>query len=100
MKRQATYKPSPPPSEELSASIGEISQQLGKTRTVVSLASQESISTNEKVESLDMAAQKIGEVVSLIQAIAEQTNLLALTQPLKQPAQAKLAKALRSLPPK
>ena len=65
-------------SEELSASIGEISQQLGKTRTVVSLASQESISTNEKVESLDMAAQKIGEVVSLIQAIAEQTNLLAL----------------------
>ena len=65
-------------SEELSASIGEISQQLSKTRSVVSLASNESIATNEKVESLDMAAQKIGEVVTLIQAVAEQTNLLAL----------------------
>ncbi|WP_319568188.1 methyl-accepting chemotaxis protein [Cohaesibacter marisflavi] len=65
-------------SEELSASIGEISQQLTKTRSVVSLASDESVATNEKVESLDMAAQKIGEVVTLIQAIAEQTNLLAL----------------------
>lgn len=65
-------------SEELSASIGEISQQLSKTRSVVSLASNESIATNEKVESLDVAAQKIGEVVTLIQAVAEQTNLLAL----------------------
>ncbi|WP_321341054.1 Cache 3/Cache 2 fusion domain-containing protein [uncultured Cohaesibacter sp.] len=65
-------------SEELSASIGEISQQLSKTKSVVSLASNESIATNEKVESLDMAAQKIGEVVTLIQAVAEQTNLLAL----------------------
>ena len=65
-------------SEELSASIGEISQQLSKTRSVVSLASNESIATNEKVESLDMAAQKIGEVVTIIQAVAEQTNLLAL----------------------
>ncbi|WP_319497693.1 methyl-accepting chemotaxis protein [uncultured Cohaesibacter sp.] len=65
-------------SEELSASIGEISQQLGKTRSVVALASEESNATNEKVESLDKAAQKIGEVVNLIQDIAEQTNLLAL----------------------
>ncbi|WP_316860077.1 methyl-accepting chemotaxis protein [uncultured Cohaesibacter sp.] len=65
-------------SEELSASIGEISSQLEKTRTVVALASEESVATNEKVESLDMAAQKIGDVISLIQDIAEQTNLLAL----------------------
>ncbi|WP_119308126.1 methyl-accepting chemotaxis protein [Cohaesibacter haloalkalitolerans] len=65
-------------SEELSASIGEISQQLGKTRSVVALASEESNATNDKVESLDKAAQKIGEVVNLIQDIAEQTNLLAL----------------------
>src|SRR5690606_41209346 len=34
--------------------------------------------TNGKVESLVDAAQKIGDVVKLIQAIAEQTNLLAL----------------------
>jgi len=35
-------------------------------------------STNGKVEGLVEAAQKIGDVVKLIQAIAEQTNLLAL----------------------
>ncbi|WP_172891571.1 methyl-accepting chemotaxis protein [Cohaesibacter sp. ES.047] len=65
-------------SEELSASISEISGQLGQTRTVVLHATEEAVSTNEKVASLDKAAQKIGEVVNLIQDIAEQTNLLAL----------------------
>jgi methyl-accepting chemotaxis protein len=34
--------------------------------------------TNTQVEGLVQAAQKVGEVVSLIQEIAEQTNLLAL----------------------
>ena len=35
-------------------------------------------STNEKVQGLSVAAQKIGEVVELINDIASQTNLLAL----------------------
>ncbi|NVK36175.1 MAG: methyl-accepting chemotaxis protein [Rhodobacteraceae bacterium] len=64
--------------EELSASIGEINRQVGKSNEIVSRASVSATSSNEKVTSLDQAAQKIGEVVSLIQAIAEQTNLLAL----------------------
>ncbi|WP_180966697.1 methyl-accepting chemotaxis protein [Cohaesibacter celericrescens] len=64
--------------EELTASIEEISSQLGRTQQVVSTTTNEAQATNEKVSSLDLAAQKIGEVVSLIQAIAEQTNLLAL----------------------
>lgn len=38
----------------------------------------EADSTNSKVQSLSAAAQKIGEVVELINDIASQTNLLAL----------------------
>jgi methyl-accepting chemotaxis protein len=34
--------------------------------------------TNGRIQSLVSSAQKVGEVVTLIQAIAEQTNLLAL----------------------
>ncbi|SNZ08952.1 methyl-accepting chemotaxis protein [Cohaesibacter gelatinilyticus] len=64
--------------EELAASIEEISRQLGQTQAVVSTTTDEARQTNEKVASLDVAAQKIGEVVNLIQDIAEQTNLLAL----------------------
>ena len=64
--------------EELAASIEEITRQLGQTQTVVGQTTDEARQTNEKVSSLDLAAQKIGEVVNLIQDIAEQTNLLAL----------------------
>ena len=64
--------------EELAASIEEITRQLGQTQAVVSTTTDEAKVTNEKVSSLDSAAQKIGEVVNLIQDIAEQTNLLAL----------------------
>ncbi|WP_417692478.1 methyl-accepting chemotaxis protein [Roseibium sp.] len=64
--------------EELSASIGEISSQVGRTTEIVSTATQAVRETNGKVAVLSEAAGKIGEVVSLIQAIAEQTNLLAL----------------------
>ena len=64
--------------EELSASIGEINRQVSQSSIIVGKASDSARLSNEKVTSLDEAAQKIGEVVILIQAIAEQTNLLAL----------------------
>lgn len=64
--------------EELSASISEISRQIDQTKDVVASATAAASTSNDRVASLDSAAQKIGEVVSLIQAIAEQTNLLAL----------------------
>ncbi|MDX5595519.1 methyl-accepting chemotaxis protein [Pseudovibrio sp. SPO723] len=64
--------------EELAASIEEISRQVGHTQGVVASATTTTQTTNGKVESLDAAAQRIGEVLTLIQAIAEQTNLLAL----------------------
>jgi methyl-accepting chemotaxis protein len=64
--------------EELLRSIAEISRQLGHTTEVVGMAAAEAKSTNDQVAGLAKAAQKIGDVVKLIQAIAEQTNLLAL----------------------
>jgi methyl-accepting chemotaxis protein len=64
--------------EELLRSIAEIARQLGHTTEVVGHAATEAKSTNDQVAGLAKAAQKIGDVVKLIQAIAEQTNLLAL----------------------
>ena len=64
--------------EELSASIGEISQQLGRTNDLVGIAVKEAAATNEQIGSLAQAARKIGDVVKLIQDVAGQTNLLAL----------------------
>jgi methyl-accepting chemotaxis protein len=63
---------------ELTASIGEIGQQLFRAMSVVRAAVGEAHSTDEQISGLADAAQKIGDVVKLISDIAEQTNLLAL----------------------
>ncbi len=64
--------------EELSASIREIGNQVTESTRVVGTAVTEAEDTNAKVKTLAEAAQKIGEVVTLINEIAAQTNLLAL----------------------
>jgi len=64
--------------DELSASIHEISRQLGHTTEVLRVASAEANSTNREIGGLADASQKIGDVVALIRNIAGQTNLLAL----------------------
>jgi methyl-accepting chemotaxis protein len=64
--------------EELSASIAEISQQLSQTNNLVGIAVEEAAATNTQIGGLARAAQKIGDVVKLIQNVAGQTNLLAL----------------------
>ncbi len=63
---------------ELSLSIKEISRQLGQTNQVVRAAAADASATNEDIAALAHVAQKIGDVVKLIQDIAGQTNLLAL----------------------
>lgn len=65
-------------SEELTASIGEISRQAEESKTIAEEAARRAHSINERVGSLATAAEKIGEVVTLINDIASQTNLLAL----------------------
>jgi methyl-accepting chemotaxis protein len=64
--------------EELSASIGEITTQVTESTRIVAEAVNQATATNAKVQGLAEAAQKIGDVVRLINDIAGQTNLLAL----------------------
>lgn len=63
---------------ELTTSVSEISQQVEDSTAIVGSAVEEARRTNLTVVGLSEAAQKIGEVVSLISAIANQTNLLSL----------------------
>jgi methyl-accepting chemotaxis protein len=65
-------------SEELSASIGEIGRQMEQSSNFVREAVAQAGRTNGTVDGLSSAAQKIGEIVGLIQDIARHTNLLAL----------------------
>ena len=64
--------------EQLSASIREIGKQVGESTRIVGDAVNQAGETNAKVQGLSDAAEKIGEVVRLINDIAGQTNLLAL----------------------
>jgi methyl-accepting chemotaxis protein/PAS domain-containing protein len=63
---------------EMSVSIREISRQLMQTNEVVRAAVADADATNDDIAALARVAQKIGDVVKLIQDIAGQTNLLAL----------------------
>jgi methyl-accepting chemotaxis protein len=64
--------------EELAVSIGEIASQATKSTDVADRAVAESKRTVNTMSELGSAANRIGEVIGLIQAIAGQTNLLAL----------------------
>jgi methyl-accepting chemotaxis protein len=64
--------------EELTASINNIAQQVTRSAEIANKAAEEARRTNTVVEGLAAGTQKIGEVVTLIQSIASQTNLLAL----------------------
>jgi methyl-accepting chemotaxis protein len=63
---------------ELIASISEISRQVSDSAAISRAATGEADDAKRKIAGLAASAQKIGEVVSLINSIASQTNLLAL----------------------
>jgi methyl-accepting chemotaxis protein len=64
--------------EELQASIGEISRRVSDASKISAKAVDQSKRTNEIVTGLSASANRIGDVVNLINTIAAQTNLLAL----------------------
>ncbi|HLJ21849.1 MAG TPA: methyl-accepting chemotaxis protein [Stellaceae bacterium] len=64
--------------EELSASIREIGDRVAESAKIAGKAVADAKDTDATVQALATGAQKIGEVVTLIQDIASQTNLLAL----------------------
>jgi methyl-accepting chemotaxis protein len=65
-------------SEELSASINDISRQAAHAAGIASRAVNQAQETDGTVQGLAKSAARIGEVVGLINTIAAQTNLLAL----------------------
>ncbi len=64
--------------EELTASAQEIARQVTQCASITATAVNEAERSSELVNGLSQGAQKIGDVLCLIQDIAEQTNLLAL----------------------
>ena len=64
--------------EELSHSISEIARQVAKSSQVAAAAVRQAGETSGTMRTLAEAADRIGEVVRLINDIASQTNLLAL----------------------
>jgi methyl-accepting chemotaxis protein len=64
--------------DELAASIESIATQASKTNEVAGSAVGEAQGTVKTMATLDAAAARISEVISLIEAIARQTSLLAL----------------------
>ena len=64
--------------EQLTNSVNEINQQVVQAADTTAAAVKEAEQTNAEIASLELASQKIGQVMSLIADIANQTNLLAL----------------------
>jgi methyl-accepting chemotaxis protein len=64
--------------EQLSASINDISRQAAHAAGIASRAVGQAQRTDDTVQGLAKTANRIGEVVGLINDIASQTNLLAL----------------------
>lgn len=64
--------------EQLTAAIGEIGSQVQRAGGMSERAVHEATKVADKVTALGAAAQRIGDVVNLVNAIAGQTNLLAL----------------------
>ncbi|MFD2261668.1 methyl-accepting chemotaxis protein [Lacibacterium aquatile] len=64
--------------EELRASISEITSQLGHSSNIAGSARNQAEQAGRTITGLVTAAKEIGDVLGLINAIAAQTNLLAL----------------------
>ena len=64
--------------EELAAALAETGRQVTQAASVVKDADAKTGRSVEEIDGLAAASERIGQVITLIQAIAEQTNLLAL----------------------
>jgi methyl-accepting chemotaxis protein len=65
-------------SEQLSSTVSEIGRQVQESSSIASAAVIQATKTNDRVTELSQSADRIGDVVGLINTIAGQTNLLAL----------------------
>ncbi|MGF1622810.1 MAG: PAS domain-containing methyl-accepting chemotaxis protein, partial [Rhodomicrobiaceae bacterium] len=65
-------------SEELVASVQEIARSVHEASEVSAAAVQHGEQANQIIDSLSASAERIGQIVGLIENVAAQTNLLAL----------------------
>ncbi|WP_295555694.1 HAMP domain-containing methyl-accepting chemotaxis protein [uncultured Hyphomicrobium sp.] len=65
-------------SEQLASTVTEIGRQVETSSSITGEAVQQAQRTNGKISELQLSAERIGNVVGLINTIASQTNLLAL----------------------
>ena len=65
-------------SEEMACSVNEISRQVQESSRIAGEAVAQARKTHDRVNDLSSAANRIGDVVELINTVAGQTNLLAL----------------------
>ena len=63
---------------QLSSAVNEINQQINRAASITATTVQDANRADSTVKGLTDAAQKIGEVVEIINSIAAQINLLAL----------------------
>jgi methyl-accepting chemotaxis protein len=64
--------------EQLAGAIAEVRREIGESAAIMTAAVDKAARTNELVGRLATTADRIGDVVKLINDIASQTNLLAL----------------------
>jgi methyl-accepting chemotaxis protein len=64
--------------EELAAALAETSRQVAQAASVVKDVDAKTGRSVAEIDGLVAASERIGQVITLIQAVAEQTNLLAL----------------------
>ena len=81
--------------EEMASSVNEISRQVQSSARIAGEAVAQAERTNERISVLAAAANRIGDVVELINNIAGQTNLLALNATIEAARPAKPVAALR-----
>jgi methyl-accepting chemotaxis protein len=65
-------------SEELASTVREIGRQVEESRNISQQAVNQAARSNTSITQLSTSAERIGDVVGLINSIASQTNLLAL----------------------
>jgi methyl-accepting chemotaxis protein len=86
--------------EQLSTSVGEIGRQVRESARIASDAVGQARRTNERVSELSKAANRIGDVVELINTIAGQTNLLALNATIEAARAGESGRGLPLSPPR
>jgi methyl-accepting chemotaxis protein len=64
--------------EQLDVSVAEVADQVSRSTTITQRAMREAQVTTDQVKAQSVAAERIGDVVEMINSLAAQTNLLAL----------------------